>query len=88
MPCVDEDYYETDGDVEVSFGGGHSIKVCATFSDAEDCKELMLTVDEGDEQIFALRCFSGAVVSYVTRFDRECVFSVGDLPDELGGPVR
>lgn len=85
---TDEDVYETDGDVEVSFGRGRSIKVYAMYSDAEGGLEFVLTVEEAELQTLAIRCFSAAVVSYVTRFEEECIFSVGDLPDELGGPVR
>ena len=85
---TEDDVYETDGDAEVSFGSGRSIKVYAMYSDGEGSQELMLTVDEGELQTLAVRCFSGAVVSYITRFNEECIFYVGDLPEELGGPVR
>ena len=62
---VDEDVYETDGDVEVSFGRGRSIKVYAMYSDAEGGIEFVLTVEEAELQTLAIRCFSAAVVSYV-----------------------
>jgi hypothetical protein len=85
---TDDDVYESDGDVEVSFDKGRSIKVYAMYSPTEGDEELMLTVEEAGLQTLAVRCFSGAVISYITRFDEECIFYVGDLPDELGGPVR
>ena len=79
---------DSDFEVVVPFGPNRSIKVYAMFSDVEGDVEFVLTVDEGEIQTLAMRCFSAAVVSYVTRFDEECIFSVGDLPEELGGSVR
>lgn len=66
----------------INFPNGKNIEVYVEVFLSEEFPDVSLYVTEDDTDICGLRCESGVVLSYVTRFGHEVLLQIGTGPWE------